>query len=50
MFDQTEEQGEFASTVSLIKALNWLITEQVSVINISLAGPNRLLETALARA
>jgi len=50
VFDQTEEQGEFASTVSLIKALNWLITEQVSVINISLAGPpNRLLETALAR-
>ncbi|MDP7408501.1 MAG: S8 family serine peptidase, partial [Luminiphilus sp.] len=50
VFDQTEEQGEFASTVSLIKALNWLITQQVSVINISLAGPpNRLLETALAR-
>jgi subtilisin family serine protease len=50
VFDQTDEQGEFASTVSLIKALNWLITEQVSVINISLAGPpNRLLETALAR-
>ena len=50
VFDETEERGEFASTVSLIKALNWLITEQVSVINISLAGPpNRLLETALAR-
>jgi subtilisin family serine protease len=50
VFDQTAEQGEFASTVSLIKALNWLITQQVSVINISLAGPpNRLLETALAR-
>lgn len=50
VFDQTEEQGEFASTVSLIKALNWLVTQEVSVINISLAGPpNRLLETALAR-
>ena len=50
VFDQTEEQGEFASTVSLIKALNWLVTQQVSVINISLAGPpNRLLETALTR-
>ena len=50
VFDQTAEQGEFASTVSLIKALNWLVTQEVSVINISLAGPpNRLLETALAR-
>jgi subtilisin family serine protease len=50
VFDQNEQQGEFASTVSLIKALNWLVTLDVSVINISLAGPpNRLLETALAR-
>ena len=50
VFDETEEQGEFASTVSLIKALNWLVTAGVSVINISLAGPpNRLLETALNR-
>ena len=50
VFDQTAEQGEFASTVSLIKALNWLVTQKVSVVNISLAGPpNRLLETALAR-
>jgi subtilisin family serine protease len=50
VFDQTAEQGEFASTVSLIKALNWLVTQQVSVVNISLAGPpNRLLETALIR-
>ena len=50
VFDQNEDQGEFASTVSLIKALNWLVTQNVSVINISLAGPpNKLLETALAR-
>ena len=50
VFDQNDEQGEFASTVSLIKALNWLVTLNVSVINISLAGPpNRLLETAIAR-
>jgi len=50
VFDKTDDQGEFASTVSLIKALNWLVTTQVSVINISLAGPpNRLLETALVR-
>ncbi len=50
VFDQNEEQGEFASTVSLIKALSWLMTQNLSVINISLAGPsNRLLETALTR-
>ena len=50
VFDETTEQGEFASTVSLIKALNWLVTQQVTVVNISLAGPpNRLLETALTR-
>lgn len=50
VFDENEERGEFASTVSLIKALNWLVTAGVSVINISLAGPpNRLLETALNR-
>ena len=50
VFDHNEQQGEFASTVSLIKALSWLMTQDVSVINISLAGPsNRLLETALIR-
>jgi subtilisin family serine protease len=50
VFDHNEQQGEFASTVSLIKALSWLMTQDVSVINISLAGPsNRLLETALSR-
>ena len=50
VFDHNEQQGEFASTVSLIKALSWLLTQNVSVINISLAGPsNRLLETALTR-
>ena len=50
VFDHNEQQGEFASTVSLIKALSWLLTQKVSVINISLAGPsNRLLETALTR-
>lgn len=50
VFDHNEQQGEFASTVSLIKALSWLVTQNVSVINISLAGPsNRLLETALTR-
>ena len=30
VFDRNDEQGEFASTVSLIKALNWLVTLEVS--------------------
>jgi subtilisin family serine protease len=37
--------------VSLVRALDWLMTSGVDTINISLAGPpNRLLETALTRA
>ena len=37
--------------MSLVKALDWLISSGVDVINISLAGPpNRLLEAALQRA
>jgi subtilisin family serine protease len=46
-----DERGEIASTVSLIRALDWLISSKVDVVNISLAGPpNRLLEKALERA
>ncbi|MEQ8516322.1 MAG: S8 family serine peptidase, partial [Chromatocurvus sp.] len=45
------ERGEIASTVSLIRALDWLMSSGVDVVNISLAGPpNRLLEAALQRA
>lgn len=51
VFELDEERGEIASTVSLIRALDWLISSEVSVINVSLAGPpNRLLEKALQRA
>jgi Subtilase family len=51
VFEEDEERGEIASTVSLLRALDWLISSDVDVINISLAGPpNRLLETALDRA
>lgn len=51
VFELDPEQGEIASTVSLIRALDWLMSAGVDVINISLAGPpNRLLETALNRA
>lgn len=51
VFEMDEERGEIASTVSLLRALDWLISADVDVVNISLAGPpNRLLEAALKRA
>jgi hypothetical protein len=51
VFEQDKERGEIASTVSLVRALDWLITSGVDVVNVSLAGPpNRLLEAALKRA
>jgi hypothetical protein len=50
VFEQDDQRGEIASTVSLVRALDWLISSGVDTVNISLAGPpNRLLETALAR-
>jgi len=50
VFEDDEREGEIASTLSLIKALDWLISSRVDVVNISLAGPpNRLLESALRR-
>jgi subtilisin family serine protease len=51
VFELDEARGEVASTVSLIRALDWLMSSGVEVVNISLAGPpNRLLEKALERA
>ena len=51
VFEEDAERGQIASTVSLVRALDWLISSGVDVVNISLAGPpNRLLETALQRA
>ncbi len=51
VFELDDKRGEIASTVSLIRALDWLISSDVEVVNISLAGPpNRLLERALDRA
>ena len=51
VFEQDRQRGEIASTVSLVRALDWLMSSGVDVVNISLAGPpNRLLETALERA
>ncbi len=51
VFENDRQRGEIASTVSLVRALDWLMSSGVDVVNISLAGPpNRLLETALSRA
>jgi len=51
VFEQDRKRGEIASTVSLVRALDWLMSSGVDVVNVSLAGPpNRLLEAALARA
>jgi len=51
VFERDKTRGEFASTVSLVRALDWLVSSGVDVINISLAGPpNRLLEAALNHA
>jgi subtilisin family serine protease len=51
VFELDGDRGEVASTVSLIRALDWLISSEVDVVNVSLAGPpNRLLERALAKA
>ncbi len=51
VFELDDERGEIASTVSLLRALDWLMSTEVDVVNISLAGPpNRLLEAALSRA
>jgi subtilisin family serine protease len=51
VFRLDDDLGSIADTVSLIRALDWLIAADVEVINVSLAGPpNRLLERALVRA
>ncbi|MEH6634248.1 MAG: S8 family serine peptidase [Halioglobus sp.] len=51
VFENDRQRGEIASTVSLVRALDWLMSSGVDVVNISLAGPpNRLLEAALNRA
>ena len=51
VFERDRARGEFASTVSLVLALDWLVSSGVDVVNISLAGPaNSLLEAALHQA
>ena len=48
VFEADADKGEIASTVSLVKSLDWLLQADVDVINLSLTGPpNRLLEVAI---
>jgi len=50
VFELDSEKGEVASTVSLVRSLDWLLEANVDVINLSLTGPpNRLLEVAINR-
>ncbi|WP_347330364.1 S8 family serine peptidase [Marinimicrobium locisalis] len=50
VFSEQARYGSIATTQSLITALDWLVSQSVKVINISLAGPaNQTLETALER-
>ncbi|WP_051234661.1 S8 family serine peptidase [Marinimicrobium agarilyticum] len=50
VFSEQARYGSIATTQSLITALDWLVSQSVDIINISLAGPaNQTLETALKR-
>jgi len=49
--DPTQGDGDAAGVVSILRAVNWMRTNDVAVVNISLAGPrNKLMNRALSRA
>ncbi len=51
VFTSGNEGQRFATTESLIRALDWCLAQDATAINMSLAGPpNRLLEFAIRRA
>ncbi len=46
--EQDENGNDYSSPTAILKALNWMILNDVKVVNISLSGPpNKVLETAL---
>jgi minor extracellular protease Epr len=50
VFYARKDFAEGASLMSLVRALDWLLGEKVSLINMSLAGPdNRILASAVAK-
>ncbi len=51
VIEETVDAGRAAGADSIVKALDWLIEEDVKVVNISLAGPfNKLLDLAVDKA
>ena len=45
---QDEKGNDYSSPTAILKALNWMLLNDVKVVNISLSGPpNKVLETAL---
>ncbi len=50
VFEVQRHHGETANAVSLIRALDWLLSKDIDVVNLSMAGPpNNLLELALKK-
>jgi len=50
VFYSRNQSAQGASMMNLVRALNWLMTEKVSVINMSLAGPdNQILARVIAK-
>lgn len=46
--EQDENGNDYSSPTAMLKALNWMLLNDVKVVNISLSGPpNKVLETAL---
>lgn len=46
--EQDDKGNDYTSPIAIIKALNWMLLNDVKVVNISLSGPpNKVLETAL---
>lgn len=49
--EQDEDGNDYSSPAAILKALNWMVLNDVKVVNISLSGPpNKVLETALEAA
>ena len=50
VFEEQRQYGDTANAVSLIRALDWLLSKNIDVVNVSMAGPpNKLLELALKK-
>ncbi|MEO0643953.1 MAG: S8 family serine peptidase [Pseudomonadota bacterium] len=51
VFEQLPGRGSTASTAGLIRALDWMVANDLKVVNMSLSGPpNRFLKKAIAKA